>query len=158
MENNWINFATTTYYHDQVNWNVALGVIVLMLMYAMWHTYQESDNGERYSQLPLRRGQKMRRRARREYVRRQAIDAFVDYVEERVFHKEFTRAEASELYRDARKYWPVRELFPSPELLKENIKRRLAATSKNQPVSFPDKEEKVKVPMFKGKPTKLVKA
>lgn len=80
----------------------------------------------------------MLKRQRRNYVRSMIIDELVNIVEQRVYNEEITRKEAREIYRDARKYWPVRDLFPSPELLKENIRDRLAATSKNLPVSLPD--------------------
>lgn len=93
--------------------------------------------------IPFGRGKMSRRRARRNYVRRDAIDHLVHYVEEKVFHGEYARSEANELYRDARKYWPVKELFPSPVLLKENIKARLAR-GLNVPVPLPDITKKVK--------------
>lgn len=77
--------------------------------------------------IPMRpRGRiKMLRRARRNYVRSLTIDAMIHFVEEQIYNGEFTRAEAKELYRDARKYWPVKDLFPSPELLKASIQKRL---------------------------------
>lgn len=82
-------------------------------------------------------------RQRRNVVRSMIIDELVSIVELRVFTGEITRKEASEIYRDARKYWPVRDLFPAPERLKEVIRRR-TTTSTNDPVDLPDCKPKIK--------------
>jgi len=128
------------YNRDPEWWNVTFFFGSLLAGLVVYGVYRWERSRTWYwnNVIPFGRGRMSRRRARREYVRRDAIDKLVDYVEERVFHGEYTRAEANELYRDARKYWPVKELFPSPVLLKENIQSRLAR-QQNQPVPLPDK-------------------
>lgn len=96
----------------------------------------------------------MLRRARRNWVRQDAIDAFVNHVEERVYAGVFSRKEASELYRDARKYWPVKDLFPSPERLKEDIKYRIA-NQVHAEVPLVDKKEKARPKHMFEKPVKV---
>lgn len=149
MEQAW-SYTYNLYQTNSEGWNIALGALVVAIILSfMWRM-----EGPWESDILSKRRGKMLRRARREFVRRDAIDAFVDYVEERVFHGDYTRKEANELYRDARKYWPVKELFPSPELLKENIRKRLDATGRNQPVPLPDREEKARPKHMFEKPAK----
>lgn len=131
----YVEAALGIYYTNELGYNLLLGAAVIGIAYLL-----SREKHEWWNLIPRRRGKAMRR-ARRDWVRRDAIDAFVNHVEERVYNKEYSRKEATELYRDARKYWPVRELFPSPERLKEDIKRRLAAHI-NEEVSLPDKKEK----------------
>lgn len=140
--------ALGIYYSNELGWNLLLGAAVITLAYLL-----SREKHEWWNYIPRRRGKAMRR-TRRDWVRRDAIDAFVNHVEERVYANEYSRKEASELYRDARKYWPVKELFPSPERLKEDIKRRLAATSKNLPVPLPDIKEKAQPKHMFEKPAK----
>lgn len=79
----------------------------------------------------------MLRRKRREFVEQQAIDDFVNAVEERVYHGAYTRGEAKEIYRMFKQAFPKsRDLFPSPELLKEAIRRRHEAGI-HKPVPLP---------------------
>lgn len=130
--------AIEVYQTNPLAWVLTLGVLVTVYFYHCW----KENEFQWWNLIPRRRGRAMRR-ARREWVRRDAIDAFVNHVEERVYADIYTRKEASELYRDARKYWPVKELFPSPELLKKSIDYRL----KNQvhkDVPFPDRKEKAR--------------
>lgn len=70
-----------------------------------------------------KRGKKMRK-DRLDHVINTATQDFVDSVENRVYHGEFTRAEASEIYRRMKRIFPIRNLFPNPELLKEKLKAR----------------------------------
>lgn len=126
------------YQANQLAWVSALGVLVAVYFYHLW----KENEFQWWNLIPRRRGRAMRK-ARRNWVRQDAIDAFVNHVEERVYAGVFTRKEASELYRDARKYWPVKDLFPSPERLKEDIKRRLAAHI-NEPVALVDQREKAR--------------
>lgn len=137
----------STYYSNQLGWHLLLGAAGVAVLY--WWTKEEHNW---WNLIPRRRG-RMLRRARRNWVRQDAIDAFVNHVEERVYAEIFTRKEASELYRDARKYWPVKELFPSPELLKKNIEYRL----KNQvhkDAPLPDRKEKARPKHMFEKPAK----
>lgn len=136
------------YYANPLGWNLLAGAA---LVAAMFKKELTRTKWEWWNTIPRRRG-KMLRRERRNYVRLQTIDALVNYVEERVYNGEFTRAEASELYRDARKYWPVKDLFPSPELLKKNIEYRLK-NQVNKDIPLPDRKEKAPKHMFQ-KPVK----
>lgn len=141
--------AIEVYQTNPLAWVLTLGVLVAVYFYHCW----KENEFQWWNLIPRRRGKAMRR-ARREWVRRDAVDAFVSHVEERVYAGIYTRKEASELYRDARKYWPVKDLFPSPERLKEDIKRRLAAHI-HEPVNITNQKEKARPKhMFE----KLVKA
>lgn len=137
----------STYYANELGWNLLAGAAAIAIV-----VYMSREPHDWWNYIPHRRG-RMMRRARRNWVRRDAIDAFVSHVEERVYAGIYTRKEASELYRDARKYWPVKELFPSPELLKENIKQRLAR-HQNSPVVLPDGKEKASPKHMFDKPAK----
>lgn len=131
------------YLHDKANWDVALGALILIGIFsAIYHglqpTLQVRDTSVGWLDFaPRRRGKNMRK-ARRDFIRSDTIDALVDHIEKRVAQGDYTRKEAKELYREARKAWHVKDLFPSPELLKENIKKRLAS-KQNDPVSLPGK-------------------
>lgn len=135
-------------YYD-LAWVLSLGAITCVYFAHLWKV---ETTFRWWDLIPRRRGKAMRR-ARRDWVRRDAIDAFVNHVEERVYSGEYSRKEASELYRDARKYWPVKDLFPSPELLKKNIEYRL----KNQvhkDAPLPDRKEKARPKHAFEKPAK----
>lgn len=95
----------------------------------------------------------MLRRARREFIKKQAVDDFVDRVEERFFQGIYTDAERKELYRDIKKCFPIRDVFPSPELLKEAINKRRALGIHN-PVPLPDWKEKARPKHMFEKPAK----
>jgi hypothetical protein len=145
------------YYNDQTNWNIALGALVLMVGFALYLSLlNKGESWGWWDYQPRRRGKAMRR-ARRDFIRSDTIDALVDHIEKRVSQGDYTRKEAKELYREARKAWEVRDLFPNPELLKENIKRRLQKTEDYAPVPLPD-APKASKGMFSGKPTRLAKA
>jgi len=139
MENEWIKSGVTIYQNDMMNWNIALGAIVCFILYVIY--VKKAD--EWYNHLPRRRGKAMRR-SRRDFVRQDAIDALVNHIEERVYQGEYSREEAKELYRDAKKVWPIRDLFPSPERLKEDIRRRLLVLKDTGPVPLPGRAEKPK--------------
>ena len=133
MEIKW-NSLYDIYAMNPLGWNIAMGVAVLIAMAYVpnWRT----DNGDWLSFVPRRRG-KMLRRERLRYVQSQAVDILVSGVEERVYSGEFTREEARDIYRDFKKCFPIRDLFPSPELLKDAIKRR-RASHQHDPVALPD--------------------
>lgn len=139
METLWADLQDI-YYANPLGWNVVLGVLILL---GAAYVPNKRDWGW-LEHRPRLRGSMSLKKARRNFVRSMVIDELVNIVESKVFHEEMTRKEAREIYRDARKYWPVRDLFPSPELLKENIKDRLANTSRNLPVSLPDAKPKAK--------------
>lgn len=140
--------AIEAYYDNPLAYVSALGVLVLVYFYHQW----KENEFQWWNLLPRRRGRTMRR-ARRNWVRQDAIDAFVSHVEERVYAKIYSRKEASELYRDARKYWPVKDLFPSPELLKKDIEYRLKNQA-HEAVPLPDKKEKARPRHMFDKPVK----
>jgi hypothetical protein len=119
---------------------IAGALVVIATAFA---TVPVTDKWEWLDFIPRRRG-RMLRRARREYVKKMAVDGFVDRVEENVSNGTFTRDEAKELYRELRKCFPIRDLFPSPQLLKEAIKRRLAAKI-HEPVPLPGRKPKRKL-------------
>ena len=85
----------------------------------------------------------MLRRARRNYVEQQMVDDFVNAIEERVYNGIITREEAKEVYRKLKQSFPIRDLFPSPELLKEAIKHRKAAGI-HAPVPLPEAMSELK--------------
>jgi len=143
MESVW-----TIYNYNPAGWDAALGAAVLI---AGFTYFQRRLDGMRnawgvFDYAPRRRGRAMRR-ARRDFIRSDTIDALVDHIEKRVAQGDYTRKEAKELYREARKAWQVKDLFPNPELLKENIQKRLVKHV-NDPVPLPDR---VKKPIFTGK-------
>lgn len=128
------------YSADRLNWDAALGAVILMGVYALMHKHLSWNKWNYWEVIPRLRGKAMRR-ARRNYVRSSAVDGFVGIVEERVYQGEYTRDEAREIYRDLKKAFPIHDLYPSPALLKENIKQRLARKN-NDPVPLPGKEKK----------------
>lgn len=125
------------YLHDKLNWDVALGAVVLMGVFTIIHLLPVTPDWGWFSFAPKRRGRNMRK-ARRDFIRSDTIDALVDHIEKRVFQGDYTRKEAKELYREAKKAWQVKDLFPNPELLKENITKRLAK-KQNDPAPLPGK-------------------
>jgi hypothetical protein len=132
----WIDQGWQLFYLNSGMIFICLLVALASLLIHLPFRADEED----FEGLPKRRG-KMLRRQRREYVKTLAVDDFVDRVEERVYNGTITREEAKELYRDFKKCFPVKDLFPSPELLKEAIKRRLALGI-HTPVELPDKKAK----------------
>lgn len=94
----------------------------------------------------------MFRKQRWEYVKNLATYDFTDKIEERVAQGAMSRQEARELYRMMKQLFPVRSMFPAPELLKENIKKRRASGT-HDPVPLPDKS-----PEATTKGMKFVKA
>lgn len=133
--------ALVIYNTNALAWDILIAMLVLGFYLTFPSRFQIASDG--WASLRPRGRGRMLRRARRNFVRTMIIDDLVSNVEEKVFSGIITRKEASEIYRDARKYWPVKELFPSPELLKENINKRLASKT-HTPVPLPDvrKEKK----------------
>lgn len=81
----------------------------------------------------------MDKRTRRLFVINQATYDLVDKTEERVATGDITRSEATMIYTDAKKLWPLRSLFPNPKLLIEAIQKRMA-NGEHSPVNLPDKK------------------
>lgn len=123
------------YRANELGWD-AVGLLLVLLILAWLSQFSNSDW---LNSIPRRRGKTMRR-ARRNYIRSDFIDGAVHYIEERVYDNVYSREEAKEIYRDLKKCFPVRDFFPSPELLKENIRRRIASGT-HAPVALPDKKE-----------------
>lgn len=86
----------------------------------------------------------MLQRERRKYVDVVVTDAFVSSVEDMVASDSITRKEASDTYRRLKQLFPIRDLFPSPEALKENIRRRLQLLKQEGPMPLPDRKAKKK--------------
>lgn len=89
------------------------------------------------------------RKARREFVVRDAMDGFTDFIETRVYHEGWSRDEAKAIYQMLKRAFPkARDIFPNPELLKEQIKKR-RASGINDPVKLPDGKWKQAVSVVK---------
>ncbi len=130
-----LNTAQQLYVNNPMGWNFALLAVMAGLCYA-YAPWEKLDKQEWLTFTPHRRG-KMLRRARRRFVEAQAIDDCVNAIEERVYAGVYTRDEAKELYRNLKKVWPVRDLFPCGEALKEAIRHRMEAKI-HEPVKLPD--------------------
>lgn len=86
----------------------------------------------------------MLKRERRKYVDHVVTDAFVSSIEDMVASNALTRQEASETYRRMKQLFPIRDLFPSTEALKENIRRRLTVLKQEGAMPLPDRKVKKK--------------
>lgn len=115
---------------------IVLGVLALAIVMAL--PWWKVDSEEWLDFIPRMKGRRMRR-YRKNYVDQQAIDDFTHSVEERVYQGIYSREEAKELYRKLKHAFPIRDLFPNPELLKENIKKRRALQI-HAPVPLPDSD------------------
>lgn len=82
--------------------------------------------GINYSLMPFIRGIQMRK-ARQEYVEVFLTDKFVSDIEDAVINGDITRDEATEAYRKLKKCFPISNLFPATERLKETIQKRIAS-------------------------------
>lgn len=140
MELAWTE-AQALYYINPLGWNLTLGVGLLLTGYVLpsWRTTKWGQD-------------RMARQARTQSVEAQAIEDFVHSVEERVASGDYTREEAKELYRKAKKAWPSSDLYPSTELLKEAIDKRMTSGD-HAPVQLPDPKPRAK--MFSGKRTTM---
>ncbi len=124
------------YHANELGWDAVGLFLILLLLAGLSHI----QSREWLNYIPHRRGRVMRR-ARRDYVRTSTIDEIVNVIEERVYQGTYTREEAKELYRDLKKCFPVRDFFPNPEVLKDNIKKR-RASGIHAPVALPGSEKK----------------
>ena len=154
MESEWVKRGVEIYQAHQPVIALAVGVTAIAGLYALAFFWPRK--WERLDVIPKRRG-KMLRRDRKVYVESMMLDQFVDDVEMQVYNEVISRAEANEVYRRLRRVFNTnREISPSPRLLKENIRKRMASGI-NAKVDLP-KEEKpqpaVKKPrhMFEKKP------
>lgn len=135
MEQVW-KTVVNSYYASPEGWFLALGVLVASAILWPW----DKTRLDWLDAIPKRRGKAMRR-ARRNHVERLFMDDIATSIEGRYFNDEYSPEERRELYLKLKKCFPVRDLFPSPELLKKAIDWRL----KNQvhsPVTLPDRKEK----------------
>lgn len=82
--------------------------------------------GFNYSLVPFIRGIQMRK-ARREFVQVFLTDKFVSDIEDAVLNGDITRDEATESYRDLKKCFPIENIFPATETLKDNIRSRMVS-------------------------------
>lgn len=119
MESLWTSAATLYRGNPEGWWLLGAVIGIVALTCVPWRR-----NMEWVLSNPKGRG-KMLRKKRREFVEQQAIDDFVHVVEERWFHGIYTDEEKKEIYRRFRHAFPqVRDVFPSPDLLKEAIVMR----------------------------------
>lgn len=94
---------------------------------------------------PKKRGKAMRHE-RRKHVEYLATYEMVSRIEDLVATEQITRAEAKEVYLKLKRAFPIRDLFPSTEALKEGIKRRLLTKVHHPiPVPLPDLKPKEKL-------------
>jgi|SRR5579872_1089984 len=139
--------------HFQQNAIVWIGVGVILLL-----TFAASQNNEpgwiHFQPRGFNRGKRMLRRARQQFVDNLVTQEFVDSVEMHVYNGQITRQEASEIYRRMKQLFPIRNLFPKPELLKENIRKRLGT---HVTPNFPDKKPTVRPKnLFDNSPKRVV--
>jgi hypothetical protein len=148
MEKLW-GLVVKSFEQDTVMW--IGGFIILMLALAASH---KSEPGWlAYRPKGYNRGKRMLRRARREFVDNLVTQEFVDSVEMNVYNGNITRQEASEVYRRMKQLFPIRNLFPKPELLKENIKKRLG---KHVEPNLPGKVVKIRAKnLFDNSPKRV---
>lgn len=140
---NSINHLQHIYLQDRLNWDIALGAMALMAVFIGFQKFPIKSNWgwESISSDTLLRGRGRHvKKARRDFIRKDTIDALVHHVEKRVYDGDYSRKEANELYREARKAWYVKDLFPSPILLKEAINKRLKS-GQNEPVPLPGSDK-----------------
>lgn len=116
--------------------------VMLMLFVSMRNRLSPGSDGWVYFKpRSYNRGKRNMRTERREYYLNIAAHDFVDSVEERVAAGEFSRVEAAEIYRLLKHHFRLRTLFPNPERVKENLKKRLG---KHIEPNFPDKKAKIR--------------
>lgn len=120
---------------------ITLGVCMAVIG-LLWYVMRPED-WEWLNSSPKRRG-KMLKRERRKFVKTDATDGFVSYVEDQVINGSYTRGEANEIYRELKKCFPIRDLFPSTEALKENIRRRLVVLKQEGRMPLPGSKPKKK--------------
>lgn len=114
---------------DVVRWVATnAGAIAIICCVAAGYSYivHKGMTGEDWAPRQWWRG-RMKKRERELHVTVTAVDGFVSFVEDRVMSGEFTRIEAQEVYRRLKKSFPIKDLFASPEALKETIQRRRAS-------------------------------
>lgn len=133
--NNWVQVCLS-WMDENEYWVAALFIVFTAAIF----TSPPLTKGEWLDFIPKRRGRKMRR-ARRQFVEDDAVDGFVNFIENRVYHEGWTREEAKEIYRRLKIAFPIRSLFPNPQLLKEKIKQR-RAKGIHDPVPLVDKKPK----------------
>lgn len=121
MEKLW-DAVVKSWEHDAVVW---VGVLFILIAVSFASQRTEPAWWVHFKPRSYNRGKRMLRRARREFVDNLVAQEFVDTVEMHVYNGEITRQEATECYRRMKRLFPIRNLFPNPELLKENIKKRL---------------------------------
>jgi hypothetical protein len=120
MERLW-GVVVKSFEQDEVMW---IGCLIILLL-AMAASHNSKPGWLAYRPKGYNRGKRMLRRARQEHVHNLIAQEFVDTVEMHVYNGAITRQEATECYRRLKQLFPISSLFPNPELLKENIKKRL---------------------------------
>lgn len=90
-----------------------------------WKKKAYTAGWETFKPRGWRRRGRMLRKSRIDHVLNMVTNDFVSDVEQRVYNEEITRDEAGEVYRRLKQGFPIRNLFPNPEILKEKINKRL---------------------------------
>lgn len=125
---------------------VGLALVVLGAVYAsqFWAFPITEQEWDKLTPRGYRKRGRMLRKHREKIVINVAMADFVDVIEKRVMNGDYTRKESSEIYRRLKRGFPrVKDIFPAPHLLKENIKKRLASKD-HEPVPLPDRKPKYK--------------
>ena len=94
--------------------------------------------------LPVSKGRKMRQ-LKEDRAVLTGVDGFVDLIEERVASGFYDREDAKILYSRLKKCFPIKDLFPSPPLLKEAIEKRINSGT-HAPVELPPVVQEEKKP------------
>ena len=119
--------------------------VICVAALVLYFLYPKGEGLEWLDSKPKRRGKAMRAE-RRKYVEYLATEGMVSYVEDLVATEQITRAEAREIYLKLKRSFPIRDLFPSVEALKEGIKRRLLTKTHHPiPSPLPDLKPKEKL-------------
>lgn len=141
------------FYHSyEVAIDLAVGALLVCIIILVGDKLLTKEEGWLMS-LPRRRG-RMFKKQRWDYVKNLVTYDLTDKIEERVYQGAMSREEAREIYRMLKQTFPVRNMFPAPELLKENIKKRIKSGT-HDPVPLPDSTQS---PEATTKGMKFVKA
>lgn len=148
MREAWIKVVEVYNYNPDGWYVLGVCIVATLVLGWLWPSRDESWLNAN----PKRRG-KMLRKKRREFIEQQAIDDFINALEERTYQGAYSKDEKVELLRKFKQAFPrVRDLYPSPELLKEAIRRRKEAGI-HKPVPLPGA-----LPELGGKPRHMFDA
>lgn len=147
----WLNDAARVIYDNKEL--VLIGLFFLLLIYIS----PRKDTG--WEGIPprgwKRRGKNMRRQ-RQLFVEDILTYDFVDRIETRISTGEITRSEGTEVYRKLKQLFPIRNLFPAPELLKARLLARQGTFTKPKIPGSNFEEKPRRKNMFEEFPERVV--